>query len=127
MVGSCVWFTAKIKEAWRDKRSEHLLVQAHFPGDPDNTKVDLCDGKLQYRTDWILLAESRSGGMGRKMSTKALASAVAPTSTAPAAAAKPKANKRPPVKASKSAPTKRTTPHTTSAPAAQPPADKRSR
>ena len=64
------WYKGKIKKAWRDKHN-HVWVQLLFPGDDEESKVDLSDGKkLKYLTDWVLLSEQKEGGMARQKKAK---------------------------------------------------------
>ena len=95
------WYKGKIKKAWRDKHN-HVWVQLLFPGDDEESKIDLSDGK-KYLTGWVLLSEQKEGGMARQKKAKTKHAAASssssgekrpcPTGRAPAAS-KPKAKKR---------------------------------
>ena len=98
------WYKGEIKKAWRDKHN-HVWVQFLFPGEGEESKVDLSDGK-KYLTDWVLLSEQKEGGMARQKKAKTKHAAApsssssssgekrpCPPSRAPAAS-KPKAKKR---------------------------------
>ena len=97
------WYKGKITKARRDKHN-HVWVQLLFPGDDEESKVDLSDDKkLKYLTDWVLLSEQKEGGMARQKKAKTKHAAASssssgkkrpcPTGRAPAAS-KPKAKKR---------------------------------
>ena len=74
------WYKGKIKKAWRDKHN-HVWVQLLFPGDDEESKVDLSDGKkLKYLTDWVLLSEQKEGGMARQKKAKMKHAAVSSSS-----------------------------------------------
>ena len=62
------WYKEKITKARRDKHN-HVWVQLLFPGDDEEYKVDLSDGK-KYLTDWVLLSEQKEGGMARQKKAK---------------------------------------------------------
>ena len=90
------------QEEGLERQAQTRVGTVSPPGDDEESKVDLSDGK-KYLTDWMLLSEQKEGGMARqKANTKPITAASSsssggkcPSPPAPASAAfKPNKKKR---------------------------------